>query len=181
MKRMKENRFLQSVALAALMFAGGNSVAADASIDDATVLAIVDQSDTADILLGRLAAKQGGSEEVRKLGKMLALEHESVQQMGRELAKRLDVVPSLPKDDTSISKLADTIATLQSKSGAEFDAAYLPYEIKFHQAVIDTVNKNLLPAVKNEELRAHLQKTLPGLERHLNEVRSAAQKLGINS
>lgn len=150
-----------------------------AKLDDATIFSIFDQANMVDISIGRLGAKQGHTEDVRKLGRMVASEHESVQQMGRDLARKLGIVPTPPDNDTSAENYAKIIAMLQAKSGVEFDKAYLQHEIGFHQSVIDVVKETLLPAVKNEQFRALITKLLPDFEHHLAETKATAKKLGI--
>ena len=167
-----------SLAIALVVFA--NSAIAGAKLDDATVFAIFDQANGADVWTGRLGVKYGQSDEVRALGKMVATDHEAVQQMGRDLAKKLGIIPTPPVDDTSAESLAKTVALLQSKSGAEFDQAYLRHEIAFHQSVIDAIKGTLLPAVKNKEFKELLKKVLPGFEHHLAATKAAAKKLGVN-
>lgn len=152
---------------------------AGAKLDDATILAIFDQANTADLWVGRLAVKQGQSEDVQMLGKMVAVDHVAVQQMGRDLATKLGIIPTPPDNDTSAANLAKTVAMLQSKTGADFDRAYLQHEVMFHQSVIDAVKKTLLPAVQNEQLRELINKVLPGFEQHLAETKAAAKKIGI--
>jgi len=164
--------------LAALVVLGTGTGAAG-TLDDATILAVFDQANEVDILTGRLGAKYGHSEEVRALGRMVANDHVAVQQMGRDLAKKLKIVPTSPDNDTSVSDYAKAVADLQSKRGADFDRAYLQHEVAFHQAVVDAVKTTLLPAVKNAELRNLLNSVLPGLESHLTATRTLARKLGV--
>ncbi len=152
---------------------------AGAKLDDATIFAIFDQANTADLWAGRLAVKKGQSEEVRMLGKMVAVDHIAVQQMGRDLATKLGIIPTPPDNDDSAEKLARMVALLQTKSGVDFDRAYLQHEVTFHQSVVDAVKTTLLPAVKNEQLRALINKVLPGFEHHLAETKAAAKKFGI--
>ena len=45
---------------------------------------------------------------------------------------------------------------LRNLSGREFDTAYIEAEIKLQQKLIDVVDIQLVPAVKNEELKALL-------------------------
>ena len=71
------------------------------------------------------------------------------------------------------------MALLQSKTGAEFDKAYLHYEVAFHQSVVDAVKGTLLPAVKNDELRNLMKSVLPGFEQHLAATRAVARKMGV--
>lgn len=157
----------------------GREADASGPLDDATILAIFDQANTADIVTGRLGAKYGASEDVRALGRMVATDHVAVQQMGRDLARKLGVMPTPPDGDTSVADSARTVALLQSKTGAEFDRAYLLHEVAFHQSVIDAVKGTLLPAAKHDDLRALIRKVLPGLEHHLAATKAVAAKLGV--
>lgn len=157
----------------------GKGAVAGEALDDATILAIFDQANSIDVYTGRLGAKYGHSEEVRALGRMVATDHVAVQQLGRDLAKKLNIVPTPPRNDTSVADHANTVALLQSKSGVEFDRAYLKHEIAFHQSVIDAVRGTLLPAIKNSEFKKLVKDVLPGFEHHLAASRTAARKLGV--
>jgi putative membrane protein len=163
------------IALSMLSTAG----VAGEKLDDATILAIFDQANSVDIFTGRFGAKYGHSEEVRALGRMTATDHVAVQQMGRDLAKKVDIFPLPPDADTSAADLAKTVAFLKTKSGAEFDKAYLQHEVAFHQSVVDAVKGTLLPAIKNDELKELVKKVLPGFEHHLAETKALAKKFGV--
>lgn len=173
-----QSKTLYAVAMAVTAMIGGHACA-ETKLDDATILAIFDQANTADVWVGRMAVKKGRSEDVQMLGKMVAVDHLAVQQMARELATKLDIIPTPPDNDTSAEALAKTVALLQSKSGVDFDRAYLQHEVVFHQSVIDAVKKTLLPAIQNEQLRALVDKVLPAFEQHLAHTKAAAKKLGI--
>ena len=176
---MMRNRWYERVCLAVLALSIVTLPTGAAGVlDDATILAIFDQANAADIVTGRLGAKYGASEEVRALGRMVATDHMAVQQMGRELAVKLKVVPTPPDNDTSVADHARAVALLQSKTGAEFDLAYLRYEVAFHQSVVDAIKGTLLPAIKNDELRNLMKSVLPGFEQHLAATRAVAKKMG---
>lgn len=89
------------------------------------------------------------------------------------------MIPSPPDHDTSVADCARAVALLQSKRGADFDRAYLEYEVTFHQSVIDAVRGTLLPATTNTELRNLLNTVLPGFEHHLAATKAVAMKMGI--
>jgi putative membrane protein len=147
--------------------------AAQPTLDDATIVAIFDAANTADIETGRLAAKRGDAKAVRDFGAMLVHDHEAVRQLGRDLAKKLNVTPTPPADDASAKSHAQIMATLQAKRGADFDHAFLQHEVAFHKGVIDAVQTTLLPAIKNEELKALVAKVAPAFQAHM----VAAQQL----
>lgn len=148
-------------------------------LDDATIFAIFDEANTVDIWTGRLGAQSGNSEEVRALGRMVASDHEAVQQMGRDLAKKLGIVPTPPKGDLTAKTHAETVTMLAGKTGPEFDRAYLIHEINFHQGVIDAIKGTLLPSIKNAEFKKMVNTVLPGFEHHLETTKVVAKKLGI--
>jgi putative membrane protein len=136
------------------------------ALDDATIVAIFDGANTADIETGQLAAERGHSKEVRDFGAMLARDHRQVRQQGRDLAARLGVTPTPPKDDQGARDHAAAMRRLRGLRGAAFDRAFLQHEAAFHQAVIDAVQSTLLPAIKNAEVKALVVKVAPAFEAH---------------
>jgi putative membrane protein len=152
-----------------------------AELDDPTIVAIFDGANTADIETGTLAAERGHTAEVREFGKMLARDHQQVRQLGRDLAKKLGVTPTPPKDDASAKAHAQAIASLRAKSGAEFDRAFLQHEAAFHQSVIDAVQGTLLPAIRNEELRALVVKVAPAFQAHMLAAQNLEKKLAAGA
>ena len=137
------------------------------ALDDATIVAIFDAANTADIETGALAARRGQSKQVREFGKMLADVHQVVRQQGRDLAGRLGVTPTPPADDDAATAHANAMAALRSASDADFDRAFLLHEVAFHKAVIDAVNTTLLPAIDNAELRKLVVDVAPAFQAHM--------------
>lgn len=158
-----------------------NAAAATASrraLDDATIVAIFDEANTADIETSGLAEKRGSSPDVRALGKQFAHDHTAVRQQGRDLAKKLGVKPTKPNPDPGADAAATALKDLQSKHGADFDKAYLAHEVAYHQQVIDALNNTLIPAIQNAELKAFVQKIVPAFEGHLAAAKNLQAKIG---
>ena len=141
--------------------------------DDATIVAIFDAANTADIETGKLASERGSSKEVRDFGAMLARDHEAVRKMGRELAAELGVTPTPPTDDQSARNHDAAMKQLRTLKGPAFDRAFLRHEIAFHKAVIDAIESTLMPAIDNAQLKALVEKVAPAFEAHM----LAAQQL----
>ncbi|HKV50887.1 MAG TPA: DUF4142 domain-containing protein [Gemmatimonadaceae bacterium] len=148
------------------------------ALDDATIVAIFDEANTEDIETSSLAAKRGSSPDVRALGKQFARDHTAVRQQGRDLAKKLGVKPTKPNPDPGAAAAAAALKDLQSKHGADFDKAYLAHEVAFHQQVIDALNNTLIPAIRNAELKAFVQKIVPAFEGHLAAAKNLQAKIG---
>jgi putative membrane protein len=146
-------------------------------LDDATIVAIFDAANTADIETGQLAAERGQSTEVRQFGAMLARDHKAVRQLGRDLAKKLGVTPTPPADDAAAKAHAAAMATLRGKSGADFDRAFLRHEAAFHKAVIDAIQSTLLPAIRNQELKELVAKVAPAFQAHMVAAQEMEKRL----
>jgi putative membrane protein len=151
--------------------------AAAPALNDATIVAIFDNANTADIETGKLAAKRGWTEEVRQFGAMLARDHEMVRRQGRDLAEKLGVTPTPPSGDRSAQELAAVIRRLSGLRGPEFDRAFLEHEAVFHRDAIAAIETTLLPAIQNAELKALVVKVAPAFEAHLQMAENLGKQL----
>ena len=147
------------------------------ALDDPTIVAIFDAANTADIETGELAMQRGQSKEVRDFGAMLARDHKTVRQQGRDLAKKLGVTPTPPADDAGAKAHAAAMAKLRAVPAAEFDHAFLQHEIAFHKSVIDAVKTTLLPALKNAEVKDLVTKIAPAFQAHMMAAESLDKRL----
>ncbi len=150
------------------------------ALDDPTIIAIFDEANTADIETGDLAAKRGKSEDVRKFGAMISHDHKTVRQLGRDLAAKLGVTPTAPKPDQGAIDHTAAMKKLGALKGAAFDHAFLLHEVAFHAAVIDAINKTLLPAIQNAELKALVVKVAPAFQAHMMAAQALDTKLFPN-
>jgi len=147
------------------------------ALDDPTIVAIFDAANTADIETGALAAERGSSKEVREFGSMLVRDHKQVRQQGRDLAAKLGVTPTPPKNDPGAKDHAAAMTRLRGLSGAAFDQAFLQHEAAFHKAVIDAVTTTLLPAIQNAELKTLVVQVAPAFEAHMMAAQNLEKKL----
>jgi putative membrane protein len=152
------------------------TTSARADLDDATIVAIFDGANTADIETGELAAKKGTTKEIRDFGAMLARDHKMVRQQGRDLAKKLGVTPTPPKPDDMAAGHKAAMKKLNGVSGKEFDKAFLEHEVGYHTAVIGAVEKTLLPAIKNAELKELVVKVAPAFGAHRDAAKNMLSK-----
>ena len=164
---------LMSVATLAVTFGVGSAAAQQpaphksAALDDPTIVAIFDAANTWDVETGEVAAIKGTTQEIRDFGKMLVRDHKMVRQQGRDLAKKLSVTPTPPKDFAMAKDHADAMAKLRAANGKAFDRAFLENEVAFHKAVIDAVTTTLLPALHNQEVKDLVTKVAPAFQAHM--------------
>jgi putative membrane protein len=149
-----------------------------AALDDPTIIAIFDAANTWDIETSQVALKKSKNKDVLAFADMMVKDHTAVRKLGRDLAAKLKVTPTPPGKDFALAiDHADAMKTLESTTGAAFDKAYIDHEVTYHQAVIDAVTKQLLPATTNAELRNLENKVAPNFVAHLAAGKNVQQKL----
>jgi len=163
---------------AGLLMAGTTSgfaatrASGDPALNDPTIVAIFDAANTWDVETGDLAIKRGKTANVREFGAMLARDHKAVRQQGRDLAAKLGVTPTPPKDFAMATDHAKAMKKLRSLHGAAFDRAFLAHEVAYHKAVIDAVTTTLLPALQNAEVKDLVTKVAPAFNAHMVKAQS---------
>jgi putative membrane protein len=151
---------------------------AAAALDDPTIVAIFDAANSWDMETSQLALAKSRNKDVRQFAEMMVRDHKAVRQLGRDLAEKLHVAPTPPGKDFALALDHDaTMKTLRSAKGRAFDKAYIDHEVWYHQAVIDAVTSQLLPATKNAELKALENKVAPNFVAHLAAAKDVQQKL----
>jgi putative membrane protein len=183
-----ESNHLKGVLMRALLVAvlalgtaaavGPQSTPAPHPLNDPTIVAIFDAANTYDIETGQLALEKSKNASVRQLAEQFVNDHSAVRQQGRDLAQKLSVTPTPPRELALTDQHKQAMAELKTKSGKEFDRAYAAHEVTFHQAVLDAVKGTLLPAIQNAELKAFVEKVGPAFQAHLEAAKQLQKKVG---
>ena len=161
------------------LLATASSLAFAQAPNDAQIAHIVVTANQVDIDAGKLAQKQSANKDVRQFGEQMVKDHTAVNKSATDLVQKLKVKPEANDTSASLRKGGDeNLARLRKLKGAEFDKAYVNNEVTYHQAVIDAVDKTLLPSAKNEELKALIAKVRPALVQHLEHARHLQAQLG---
>jgi putative membrane protein len=139
---------------------------------DPQIAAIVVTANTVDIDAGKLAKTRTKDAEVKKFAEQMITDHGSVNKSAIDLAKKLKLTPEESETSRSLKSGGDdNIAKLKTLKGKEFDRAYVDHEVAYHQAVLDAIDKTLLPSAKNEDLKALITKVRPAIAAHLEHAK----------
>jgi putative membrane protein len=170
---------LPSIAMACLAAAAIGAQAQTSGPTDPQIAAIVVTANQVDIDAGKLAKSKSRSKEVRDFADLMISDHGGVNTAATELVRKLKVTPEANATSKSLKKGGDdNLARLKTLQGSAFDTAYVDHEIAYHQAVLDALDKTLVPNAKNEELKALLVKVRPAFAAHLEHARQLQAKLG---
>jgi len=149
------------------------------AIDDAQIAHIVVTANQVDIDAGKLAASTATSPEVKKFGQQMVTDHTGVNKQAVDLATKLKVTPADNPTSQSLKAGGDkNVANLKTLKGAAFDKAYVDHEVAYHQAVLDALDKTLIPGASNAELKALLVKVRPAFVAHLEHAKTIQSSLG---
>jgi putative membrane protein len=160
-----------TLVLSGSLIALGSALSAQ-EINDAQIASIVVTANQVDVDAGKLAVSRATNPEVKNFGQQMVTAHEGVNKSATELVTKLKVTP---QDNPTSQKLKsggdENLANLKNLKGAAFDRAYVDHEVAYHQAVLDAVDKTLIPSAKNEELKALLVKVRPAFVAHLDHAK----------
>jgi putative membrane protein len=163
--------------IAAAALAAGTAFAQ--APNDAQIAHIVVTANQVDIDAGKLAQKQASSADVKAFGKQMVTDHTGVNKQATDLAKKLKVNPEDNATSQSLKKGGEeNVASLKKLKGKAFDKAYVDHEVAYHQAVLDAIDKTLIPNAQNAELKALIEKVRPAIDAHLQHAKMMQSKLG---
>ena len=157
------------VVAAALLLPAAASAQA---INDAQIASIVVTANQVDIDAGQVAKSMASNGEVKKFAEQMITDHTGVNKQAVELATKLKVTPQDNATSQSLKAGGEkNVATLKTLKGAAFDKAYIDNEVAYHQAVLDAVDKTLIPGATNADLKALLVKVRPAFVAHLEHAK----------
>ena len=160
--------------VSAIVFAGSMLVAAGASaqVTDPQIAKIVVTANQVDIDAGKLAVSKSTNPEIKKFAQTMVTDHTGVNKQAVALVTKLKVTPA---DNDTAKSLYDggksNVTALKALKGKEFDKAYIDHEVAYHTAVLEAVDKTLIPGAQNEELKALLVKVRPAFVAHLEHAK----------
>jgi len=172
---MKAIHLISTGILAAIAVAASATAAGPT---DPQIAAIVVTANQVDIDAGKLAETKGSTQEVKDFGKLMVTDHSGVNKSAKDLVTKLHVTPESNDTSKSLQKGGDeNIAALKKLNGAAFDKAYVDHEVAYHEAVLDAIDKTLIPSAQNAELKALLVKVRPAFVAHLEHAKQLQSSL----
>ncbi|MEX1181897.1 MAG: DUF4142 domain-containing protein [Gemmatimonadota bacterium] len=149
---------------------------AQPAVTDAEIAAIVVAANEIDVRYGELARERATDPAVKQFAETMITDHTAVNESAVELVTRLGVTPEESDVSRSLeASAAETRQSLETKSGAEFDQAYIDNEVAYHQTVLDALDGLLIPSATNAELKQTLVGVRPAFEAHLEHAKALQQ------
>lgn len=126
-----------------------------------------------EVQLGQIAKEKAQSQEVKDFASKMVTEHGKANEELKTLAQKKNM--TVP--DKLERKHKSMMDKVQKASGAEFDKKYMKHMVKDHTEDVKKF-KEASQNVKDTELKAWADKTLPVLQQHLQSAKEIARKIG---
>jgi putative membrane protein len=155
------------------------AAAGGAATTPAAILSELYVANTMEIQLSKLAEKKATSPKVKQVAAKLASDHAKNREQVRALTQKLNIsLTPPPAGDAAATDSTALPPDLQGKSGADFDKAFVEYEIQGHQKNIEKIQNQLLPAAQDAQIKTYLQNTLTTIQGHLASLQAVQKQLG---
>jgi len=148
-----------------------------ATLTDVNIVALLDEANAGDSTMGKLAASKGTSASVKEFGRQMARDHHTLREQGQALAKKENLAPQAPANDTlasSAGKMHDNLTSMAK--GKDWDKAYIDNEVAVHQSVLNLL-QTANTAAQDTALKSLITKAQPLIQAHLEKAQSIQTKL----
>lgn len=147
-------------------------------LSEGQIAKITDLANSSEIEAARFAQTKAKSPSVKKFAAMMIKHHSDARAEQTKLYQKLDLTPTA--SETAVTLQADSdksLKALRGADGAAFDTAYMQAQVDAHQKVLDTIDRQLLPAATDQALVADLKKMRATVESHLTEAKRIVGEL----
>ncbi len=146
---------------------------------DAQILAILDAANDKEIEESKAILAITKNKNVKAFAEMMVKHHGEAKKKAAKLASTAGLSPAENADAKKLmEKTQADVARLKGMTGAELDAAYVQLMVDDHKEALDLVDKKLMPAAKNADLKKMIETDLrPTIESHHKQAQELAKKV----
>lgn len=142
------------------------------ALTDARIVAIVQSANTVDIENAKMALSKTRNAAVEAFANQMVTEQTSVNKQASDLATKLVLKPEKSATSKQLEESSEaTRKLIEGAKGGAFDKAYIDNEVAYHQAVVDMLERTLIPGAATAELKSWLESLRPVFEAHLDHAR----------
>lgn len=161
--------------------AAAQSTSVSRSLDDPTALATFEALITYDIETAGIAATKAAKSDIRGVASTFVQGHKGLLKQAKDLAKRLNMTPTPPKEAPLGRAHYDALRELKATTGEKFDSVFIANEVAYHAGAINILRDTLVPAIKNPELKAAVNAAVPAFQAHLTASQKLATKYHVQT
>ncbi|HEY3755357.1 MAG TPA: DUF4142 domain-containing protein [Opitutaceae bacterium] len=129
---------------------------------------------TNEVALAQLADTRAGSNDVKEFAQMMIQDHGKLNTQFGDLCQRkgVDIAEAIQKGQEH------DLSDLSSKTGHDFDEAYVKMAVKAHKKTVDLLNDEIKDG-KDSDMVAFANQALPIVQHHLEVAEQLEQKVSM--
>lgn len=152
-----------------------------APLTDGQIAAVRHAMDVVQINEGRLAEQRTLNPRVRAFAGTVVGTHTRADQQRAALMSQLRIEPAQTQKSAAVANEGErTLESLRTVSGPRFDQAYIGQQVDQQERMLDTIENELIPNVRNAQLKAGLEDMRSKVEANLKEALDIRQELAVN-
>jgi putative membrane protein len=148
-------------------------------LTDPEIAAAMTAANRGEIEEGQLAMQKSSTASVRDLAQRIVTDHTTSNEQIAAIVR--DAAIAMKENDLSRSLVQDHEAamdTLGSRTGADFDRAYLQRQVAAHRYVLSLLDNVFIPSAQGSEMKAQLAGDRSAVAGHLEMATQALAALG---
>jgi putative membrane protein len=136
------------------------------------ILGVTHTADEGEIAQARLAQTKSKNERVQALAAMMLRDHRDSEKKSDAIAVKDNLTRQASPTSESLQTDADGFTrALKADTGAGFDKDYVQTQVREHEAVLDTIDRKLMPSASNADVKAYLEQVRVAVSSHLEHAR----------
>jgi putative membrane protein len=157
---------------------GGGALPSASSLTDEQILQLLHTANAGEIEQAKIAQRKSKNGQVKHFASMMVKDHTDADRKGQDVAAKLNNKPMPSATNTKLeSDARQMTSSMSTRTGADFDQAYIDAQVKEHQQLLDLIDTQLLPSAKSADVKNVVQTVRPKVQSHLQEAQDIQRKL----
>lgn len=147
------------------------------TLTGANLTAIAMAANNAEIGEAQLALARSRNDAVRQFAQRMITDHTAFNQEIMQIADRVGMQPEELTAEIQANAQRSR-QSLEARTGAEFDRAYIAHQISMHRWLLETIDNVFIPAAGDSRLEGLLEARRATVADHLRQAQQVQQMLG---
>jgi len=149
-----------------------------AQVSDGAIAGVISESHKFEIAQAMIARKLARTQEVKDFAQAMISSHSQANRRLSALLTRLRIKMEPTRVSSMIRGHSSLVSTyLSQQSATEFDRAFMDSQVKMHRFSLRILDEQLIPKVRNKELKEELQRVRAEVVSHLDHALAIQAKL----
>jgi putative membrane protein len=148
------------------------------TLTDAQILQVTHTANAGEVAQAKDALARTKDPRVKAFATMMMKDHSDADAEGIKVARGASITPAASAESLLLESEAKTaMSDVDTKSGADFDKAYVDAQVKGHKGVLDLLDQKLIPMASNPDVRGYLAEVRPKVAMHLQHAKDLQSAL----